>query len=106
MNSIQNILNTNRGISSEEIVEQLPPSQLKTLALFSANLLETNISPHEAIVALTNELRSPEAFQKFVIKMSSIIQKETKILELAEIIAKGSSFESDISTDLAKEEAA
>ena len=106
MNSIQNMLNTNSDLSSEEIVEQLPPSQLQTLSLFSKNLLETNISPHEAVVALANELRSPESFQKFILKMSSIIQQETKILELAEIMARGCSFESDIPTDLKKEEVA
>ena len=106
MNSIQNMLNTNSDLSSEEIVEQLPPSQLQTLSLFSKNLLETNISPHEAVVALANELRSPESFQKFIIKMSSIIQQETKILELAEIMARGCSFESDIPADLEKEEVA
>ena len=106
MNSIQNMLNTNSDLSSEEIVEQLPPSQLQTLSLFSKNLLETNISPHEAVVALANELRSPESFQKFILKMSSIIQQETKILELAEIMARGCSFESEIPTDLEKEEVA
>ena len=106
MNSIQNMLNTNSDLSSEEIVEQLPPSQLQTLSLFSKNLLETNISPHEAVVALANELRSPESFQKFILKMSSIIQQETKILELAEIMARGCSFESEIPTDLKKEEVA
>ncbi|ABM69723.1 hypothetical protein [Prochlorococcus marinus] len=106
MNSIQNMLNTNSDLSSEEIVEQLPPSQLQTLSLFSKNLLETNISSHEAVVALANELRSPESFQKFIIKMSSIIQQETKILELAEIMARGCSFESDIPADLEKEEVA
>ena len=106
MNSIQNILNTNSDLSSEEIVEQLPPSQLQTLSLFSKNLLETNISPHEAVVALANELRSPESFQKFILKMSSIIQQETKILELAEIMARGCSFESEIPVDLEKEEVA
>ena len=106
MNSIQNILNINSELSSEEIVEQLPPSQLQTLSLFSTNLLETNISPHEAVVALANELRSPESFQKFILKMSSIIQQETKILELAEIMARGCSFESEIPTDLKKEEVA
>ena len=106
MNSIQNMLNTNSDLSSEEIVEQLPPSQLQTLSLFSKNLLETNISPHEAVVALANELRSPESFQKFIIKMSSIIQQETKILELAEIMARGCSFESEIPANLEKEEVA
>jgi len=106
MNSIQNMLNTNSDLSSEEIVEQLPPSQLQTLSLFSKNLLETNISPHEAVVALANELRSPESFQKFILKMNSIIQQETKILELAEIMARGCSFESEIPTDLKKEEVA
>ena len=106
MNSIQNMLNTNSDLSSEEIVEQLPPSQLQTLSLFSKNLLETNISPHEAVVALANELRSPESFQKFILKMSSIIQQETKILELAEIMARGCSFESEIPIDLEKEEVA
>ncbi len=106
MNSIQNMLNTNSDLSSEEIVEQLPPSQLQTLSLFSKNLLETNISPHEAIVALANELRSPESFQKLIIKMSSIIQQETKIMELAEIMARGCSFESEIPADLEKEEVA
>ena len=106
MNSIQNMLNTNSDLSSEEIIEQLPPSQLQTLSLFSKNLLETNISPHEAVVALANELRSPESFQKFILKMSSIIQQETKILELAEIMARGCSFESDIPADLEKEEVA
>ena len=95
-----------QDLSSEEIVEQLPPSQLQTLSLFSKNLLETNISPHEAVVALANELRSPESFQKFILKMSSIIQQETKILELAEIMARGCSFESEIPTDLEKEEVA
>ena len=106
MNSIQYMLNTNSDLSSEEIVEQLPPSQLQTLSLFSKNLLETNISPHEAVVALANELRSPESFQKFILKMSSIIQQETKILELAEIMARGCSFESEIPVDLEKEEVA
>ncbi len=106
MNSIQNMLNINSELSSEEIVEQLPPSQLQTLSLFSTNLLETNISPHDAVVALANELRSPESFQKFILKMSSIIQQETKILELAEIMARGCSFESEIPTDLKKEEVA
>ena len=106
MNSIQNMLNTNSDLSSEEIVEQLPPSQLQTLSLFSKNLLETNISQHEAVVALANELRSPESFQKFILKMNSIIQQETKILELAEIMARGCSFESDIPADLEKEEVA
>jgi hypothetical protein len=106
MNSIQNLLNTNSDLSSEEIIEQLPPSQLQTLSLFSKNLLETNISPHEAVVALANELRSPESFQKFILKMSSIIQQETKILELAEIMARGCSFESEIPVDLEKEEVA
>ena len=106
MNSIQNMLNTNSDLSSEEIVEQLPPSQLQTLSLFSKNLLETNISPHEAVVALANELRSPESFQKFILKMSSIIQQETKILELAEIMARGCSFESEIPAELEKEEVA
>ena len=43
MNSIQNMLNTNSELSSEEIVEQLPPSQLQTLSLFSKNLLETKM---------------------------------------------------------------
>ena len=51
-------------------------------------------------------LRSPESFQKFILKMSSIIQQETKILELAEIMARGCSFESEIATDLEKEEVA
>ena len=106
MNSIQNVLNTNRELSSEEIIEQLPPSQLQTLSLFSANLLETNISPHDAVIALANELRSPESFQKLILKMSSIIQQETKILQLAEIMARGCSFESEISSDLEKEEVA
>ena len=106
MNSIQNMLNTNSDLSSEEIVEQLPPSQLQTLSLFSKNLLETNISTHEAVVALANELRSPESFQKFILKMNSIIQQETKILELAEIMARGCSFESEIPIDLEKEEVA
>ena len=106
MNSIQNMLNTNSDLSSEEIIEQLPPSQLQTLSLFSKNLLETNISPHEAVVALANELRSPESFQKFILKMNSIIQQETKILELAEIMARGCSFESEIPVDLEKEEVA
>ncbi len=106
MNSIQNLLNINSDLSSEEIIEQLPPSQLQTLSLFSKNLLETNISPHEAVVALANELRSPESFQRFILKMSSIIQQETKILELAEIMARGCSFESEIPVDLEKEEVA
>ena len=106
MNTLQNMLNTNFELSSEEIVEQLPPSQLQTLSLFSKNLLETNISPHEAVVALANELRSPESFQKFILKMSSIIQQETKILELAEIMARGCSFESEIPANLEKEEVA
>ena len=106
MNSIQNMLNTNSDLSSEEIIEQLPPSQLQTLSLFSKNLLETNISPHEAVLALANELRSPESFQKFILKMSSIIQQETKILELAEIMARGCSFESEIPANLEKEEVA
>ena len=43
MNSIQNMLNTNSDLSSEEIVEQLPPSQLQTLSLFSKNLLELSL---------------------------------------------------------------
>ena len=106
MNSIQNMLNTNSDLSSEEIIEQLPPSQLQTLSLFSKNLLETNISPHEAVIALANELRSPESFQKFILKMNSISQQETKILELAEIMARGCSLESEIPTDLEKEEVA
>ena len=67
---------------------------------------ETNISPHDAVIALANELRSPESFQKLILKMSSIIQQETKILELAEIMARGCSFESEISSDLEKEEVA
>ena len=93
MNSIQNILNTNSELSSEEVIEQLPQSQLQTLFLFSTSLLETNISPNEAIIALANELRSPESFQNLILKMSSIIQPETKIMELAEIMARGCSFE-------------
>ena len=55
---------------------------------------------------MANELRSPESFQKFILKMSSIIQQETKILELAEIMARGCSFESEIPTNIEKEEVA
>jgi hypothetical protein len=106
MNSIQNILNINSELSSEEVIEQLPPSQLQTLSLFSTNLLETNISPNEAVIALANELRSPESFQNLILKMSSIIQQETKIMELAEIMARGCSFEAESSKILKKEEVA
>ena len=38
--------------------------------------------------------------------MSSIIQQETKIMELAEIMARGCSFESESSKILKKEEVA
>ena len=106
MNSIQNILNTNSELSSEEVIEQLPPSQLQTLSLFSTNLLETNISPNEAVISLANELRSPESFQNLILKMSSIIQQETKIMELAEIMARGCSFEAESSKMPKKEEVA
>ena len=106
MNSIQNIQNTNSELSSEQVIEQLPPSQLQTLALFSINLLETNIPAHEAVIKLANELRSPESFQKFILKMSSIIQKETKILELAEIMARNCRFESENIKQFKKEEIA
>ena len=106
MNSIQNILNTNSELSSEEVIEQLPQSQLQTLSLFSTSLLETNISPNEAVIALANELRSPEAFQNLILKMSSIIQQETKIMELAEIMARSCGFESESSKVLKTEEVA
>ena len=106
MNSIQNILNTNSELSSEEVIEQLPQSQLQTLSLFSTSLLETNISPNEAVISLANELRSPESFQNLILKMSSIIQQETKIMELAEIMARGCSFESESSKMPKKEEVA
>ena len=106
MNSIQNILNTNSELSSEEVIEQLPPSQLQTLSLFSTNLLETNICPNEAVISLANELRSPESFQNLILKMSSIIQQETKIMELAEIMARGCNFEAESSKILKKEEVA
>ena len=106
MNSIQNILNTNSELSSEEVIEQLSQSQLQTLALFSTSLLETNISPNAAVIALANELRSPESFQNLILKMSSIIQQETKIMELAEIMARGCSFESESSKMPKKEEVA
>ena len=106
MNSIQNILNTNSELSSEEVIEQLPQSQLQTLSLFSSSLLETNICPNEAVIALANELRSPESFQNLILKMSSIIQQETKIMELAEIMARGCSFEAESSKILKKEEVA
>ena len=100
------MLNTNSSLNTREIVEQLPPSQLQTLALFSTNLLETNLSPNEAVIALANEIRSPESFQKFILKMSLIIQQETKILELAEIMARGCGFESEIPSDFEKKEVA
>ena len=43
MNSIQNMLNTNSDLSSEEIVEQLPPSQLQALSPVSY----THLRAHE-----------------------------------------------------------
>tara|TARA_Y200000002_G_scaffold341337_1_gene312462 strand:- start:1064 stop:2095 length:1032 start_codon:yes stop_codon:yes gene_type:complete len=106
MNSIQSIQNANNELSSEQIIEQIPPSQLQTLALFSTSLMETNIPAHEAVITLANELRSPESFQKFILKMSSIIQKETKIMELAEIMARNCRFESENIKQLKKEEIA
>ena len=106
MNSIQNILNTNSELSSEEVIEQLPQSQLQTLSLFSTSLLETSISPNEAVIALANELRSPESFQNLILKMSSIIQQETKIMELAEIMARGCLFVAESSKMPNKEEVA
>tara|TARA_Y100000739_G_C20134646_1_gene251643 strand:- start:131 stop:469 length:339 start_codon:yes stop_codon:yes gene_type:complete len=106
MNSIQNIQNANKELSSEQIIEQIPPSQLQTLALFSTSLMETNIPAHEAVITLANELRSPESFQKFILKMSSIIQKETKIMELAEIMARNCRFESENIKQLKREEIA
>ena len=39
MNSIQHMLNTNSDLSSEEIVEQLPPSQLQTLSQHKVAIL-------------------------------------------------------------------
>ena len=86
------MLNTNSDLSSEEIIEQLPPSQLQTLSLFSKNLLETNISPHEAVVALANELRSPESFSEVYSKNEFNNPAGNKDSELAEIMARGCSF--------------
>ena len=57
-------------------------------------------------MCIRDRLRSPESFQKFILKMNSIIQQETKILELAEIMARGCSFESEIPAELEKEEVA
>ena len=68
--------------------------------------METNIPAHEAVITLANELRSPESFQKLILKMSSIIQKETKIMELAEIMARNCRFESENIKQLKREEIA
>ena len=51
--------------------------------------------PHDAVIAITNELRSSETFQKYLLKMCDVIQKETKLMELADIMARGCHFESD-----------
>ena len=95
MNSIQNTLSINTELNSEEVIDQLPESQRQILAFFASDLLEIRLLPNEALVAITNELRSPESFQKYLLKMTDVIQKETKIMELAEIMARGCHFESD-----------
>ena len=95
MNSIQNILSINSELNSEEVIDQLPQSQRQILALFACDLLETSLMPHDAVIAITNELRSSETFQKYLLKMTEVIQKETKLLELAEIMARGCHFESE-----------
>ena len=63
MNSIQNMLNTNSDLSSEEIVEQLPPSQLQTLSLFSKIFLKQIFLHMKRLLLWPMNLDHPNLFR-------------------------------------------
>jgi len=85
---IQRIVDENPSIGGVEAIDSLSIWQIKLLSLFAPGLLSIAVPEHEALPCIPLELKSPGGFTRFMMKMPELIQEETKLVQLAETMAK------------------
>jgi len=88
LHHLQRSLEDDAALSNEEAIESLSGWQVRLLGLFAAGMIETDAPVHAALPLVAAELRSPSGFSRLLMKMPSLIQEETKLVQLAEAMAE------------------
>ena len=87
LQKLQHVVDVSPSIEESEAIETLSKWQLKILSLFAPGLLTTSHPIHEALLLIVLELKSPAGFSRLMLKLPELIQEETKLLQLAELMA-------------------
>ena len=87
LQKLQRVVDEKPSIEGSDAIEALTKWQLKVLSLFATGLLSTSLPIHEALQLIPLELKSPGGFMRLMLKMPELIQEETKLLQLAEVMA-------------------
>ena len=87
LQKLQHVVDVSPSIEESEAIETLSKWQLKILSLFAPGLLTTSHPIHEALPLIVLELKSPSGFSRLMLKLPELIQEETKLLQMAELMA-------------------
>ncbi len=87
LHHLQRNLEEDVSLSTEEAIDSLSGWQVRLLGLFAAGMIETDAPVHVALPLVAAELRSPGGFSRLLMKLPSLIQEETKLVQLAEAMA-------------------
>ena len=87
LQKLQRVVEEKPSIEGSDAIEILSKWQLKVLSLFASGLLSTSLPIHESLQLIPLELKSPGGFMRLMLKMPELIQEETKLLQLAEVMA-------------------
>ena len=100
MQKLQHVVDDNPSIEELEAIETLSKWQLRILSLFAPGLLTTSHPIHEALSLIPLELKSPGGFSRLMMRMPELIQEETKLLQLAELMANSPQIKSKKGLDV------
>lgn len=99
LHHLQRTLEEDAALSTVEAVDSLSGWQVRLLALFANGLIEADVPLHTALPLVAAELRSPGGFSRLLMKMPSLIQEETKLVQLAESMADAQQIQPGDETD-------
>lgn len=88
LHHLQRTLEDGVALSNEEAIESLSGWQVRLLGLFAAGMIESDAPVQAALPLVAAELRSPSGFSRLLMKMTTLIQEETKLVQLAEAMAE------------------
>ena len=100
LQKLQHVVDDNPSIEELEAIETLSKWQLRILSLFAPGLLTTSHPIHEALSLIPLELKSPGGFSRLMMRMPELIQEETKLLQLAELMANSPQIKSKKGLDV------